>query len=666
MNGGATRSSPAIEEPNLLLGYLFRRRIMTCRAFQFSLVIVVAGVAIVLPAVGGRAAAADPAVPDGIVFVPKSPQERAAFNSAADEKERVADAEENESRSTILPTLLHPFESPVTHSEIEITIAAIPMRDGVKLRGSVYRPKQDGRYPVILQAGPYDMEKNLDEMPALFRNLARRGYAVVAVDSRGRYGSEGVFRPFADEIDNAFDAVVWASNQPWSTGKVGLTGISYLGWTSYCAGIAGPPGLVAIMPSAINYGLENPHGVPYLGSMAGWLIWAGRPGTSATAVTRRIDWLHLPLDRIDDEAGLPSPGFDAMVTENHLQVPGALTPVEIEKRLAKITVPTYVVAGWYDELNEGMLANYVRQAKHSKDLRLVVGPWHHNINTAYRGPEKIGIVSASTPHLDRYYHEMERFFGRYLKGDGTAWDPPRRVLIYVMGSNEWRYEDEWPLTRAVKTPVYLTSQGEARTAAGNGTLVWAAPPGEESADHYDYDPLDPVRSVQGLGVWHLLSSMTDRSDVENRDDVLVYTSTVLREDVEVTGVIEATLHASSTAPDTDFVVNLIDVYPDGHTQYLCNGIVRASYREGTGQRKLIEPDTIYEYTFKLRPISNCFQKGHRIRIEVTSSDMDRYARNQNVADAPGTTADVAVARQTIHHGGQYPSRLDLPVIPRRE
>jgi putative CocE/NonD family hydrolase len=157
--------------------------------------------------------------------------------------------------------------------------------------------------------------------------------------------------------------------------------------------------------------------------------------------------------------------------------------------------------------------------------------------------------------------------------------------------------------------------------------------------------------------------MTDRADIESREDVLVYTSEVLKEEVEVTGVIEATLYAASSARDTDFVVNLVDVHPDGHTQYLCNGIVRASYREGTDQRKLIEPDTIYEYTFKLRPISNCFQKDHRIRIEVTSSDMDRYARNQNVADPPGTTANVAVASQAIHHGGRYPSRLDVPVIP---
>ena len=600
------------------------------------------------------------------VFVPKSPQERAAFNAAADQEEAKASALEKETRTTVLPTLVHPFESPVTHPDIEIVPVRVPMRDGVTLRGSVYRPKAEGRYPVIIESGPYDMEKNLDEMPAIFRNLARRGYAVLAIDSRGRYGSEGTFRPLIDEVDNMYDGVVWAAKQPWSNGKVGLTGISYLGWTSYAAGIANPPGLVAIMPTVINYGLENTHGVPYFGSMAAWLLWAGLPGTSATGGTQRIDWMHLPLNRIDDEAKLSSTAFDAMVMEKPLEVPGALSPAQIEEQLAKIKVPTYVVAGWYDELNEGMLDNYVRQAKSSKDLRLVVGPWHHQLNTSYRGPNMIGIVPAAKPHLNAYYHEMERFFGRYLKGDTTSWNPPGRVLIYVMGANEWRYENEWPLKRAVTMPIYLGSQGKAQTASGDGVLNWTSSPNRQPADHYTYNPLNPVRTAKGFGVWHVLSDMTDRAEVEKRNDVLVYTSPVLKEPLEVTGVIKASLYASSSAPDTDFVVNLIDVYPNGHTQYLTNGIVRASYRDGTMQRKLIEPGKIYEYTFKLRPISNSFQKGHRIRIEVTSSDMDRYARNQNVADAPGTTAKVAIAKQAIYHGGAYPSRLELPVIPRKK
>jgi hypothetical protein len=638
---------------------------MTSRLFACALAITFAGSISVSQGFAQQHNKASESSVSNPVFVPKSPQERAAFNAAADQEEAKANAMERESRTTVLPTLVHPFESPVTHPDIEIVPVRVPMRDGITLRGSVYRPKAEGRYPVIIESGLYDMEKNLDEMPALFRNLARRGYVVLAIDSRGRYGSAGTFRALIDEVDNSYDAVVWAAKQPWSTGKVGLTGISYLGWTSYAAGIANPPGLVAIMPSAINYGLENAHGVPYLGSMAGWLIWAGRPGTSATAVTRRIDWMHMPLNRIDDEAELPTAAFDAMVMEKPLAVPGALTPAQIDEQLAKIKVPTYIVAGWYDELNEGMLENYVRQSRTSKDLRLVVGPWHHNVNTAYRGPGMIGVVPAAKPHLNAYYHEMERFFGRYLKGT-TSWNPPGRVLLYVMGANEWRYENEWPLQRAVTTPIYLSSQGRAQTASGDGVLNWTLPANTQLADHYTYNPLNPVRTAQGLDVWHLLSGMTDRAEVEKRNDVLVYTSPVLKEPVEVTGVVKATLYASSSAPDTDFVVNLIDVHPNGHTQYLTNGIVRASYREGTKQRKLIEPGKIYEYTFKLRPISNAFQKGHRIRIEVTSSDMDRYARNQNVADAPGTTANVAIAQQAIYHGAAYPSRLELPVIPQKK
>jgi putative CocE/NonD family hydrolase len=215
------------------------------------------------------------------------------------------------------------------------------------------------------------------------------------------------------------------------------------------------------------------------------------------------------------------------------------------------------------------------------------------------------------------------------------------------------------------TPLYLSSGGQANTDQGDGVLSWQPPTEPQPADHYSYNPLDPVRSVEGLGVWNLFTDgqLGDRRAIESRDDVLVYSTAPLEADLEVTGTIEVVLHAASSAPDTDFVVNLIDVYPDGHTQYLCNGVIRVSYRDGLEQRKLIEPGRIIAYRFALRPTSNCFLAGHRIRIEVTSSDMDRYARNQNVADAPGTTAHVAIADQTIHHGGVPLSRLELPVIP---
>jgi putative CocE/NonD family hydrolase len=261
---------------------------------------------------------------------------------------------------------------------------------------------------------------------------------------------------------------------------------------------------------------------------------------------------------------------------------------------------------------------------------------------------------------------MERFFGHYLKaGATTPLEAPGRVLMHVLGSNQWRYEHEWPLSRAVMTPIYLSSGGKANTDQGDGLLTWEPPTNQQQPDHYSYNPLDPVRSVEGVGVWNLFTvgQLSDRSKIECRPDVLVYSTPLLEQDIEVTGTIQAVLYAASSAPDTDFVINLIDVGPDGHTQYITNGIIRVTYRDGLEERKQIEPGKVYEYRFALRPTCICFQKGHRIRVEVTSSDMDRYARNQNVADAPGTTANVAVADQTIHHSGTWLSRLELPLIP---
>jgi putative CocE/NonD family hydrolase len=326
-------------------------------------------------------------------------------------------------------------------------------------------------------------------------------------------------------------------------------------------------------------------------------------------------------------------------------------------------VPSQIICAWYDEFLTENLLNYERQAQAGGDLRLVIGPWHHNLED--QTEPRLGKVAIPEPPVNRYYGEMERFFGHYLKnGATTPLQAPGRVLLYVLGSNQWRYEQEWPLSRAVTTPLYLSSGGNANTDQGDGLLSWE-PPAEQAADHYSYNPLEPIRSVEGVTIWNLLTDgqFGDRAAIEVRQDVLVYSTPVLEHDIEVTGTIEAVLHAASSAPDTDFIINLIDVYPDGHTQWLCNGIIRVTYRDGLEERKLIEPSRIYEYRFALRPICNCFQKGHRIRIEVTSSDMDRYARNQNVADAPGTTANVAIAEQTIHHGGAMLSRLELPVIP---
>jgi predicted acyl esterase len=595
-----------------------------------------------------------------IQFTPKTAAERQAFLQQADAEKAEADRDEQRLRREWLPSLSYPFLEPISHPELVVERVMVPMRDGVALRTHIYRPVAEGRYPVLLLRGPYDMNATLDKAPTLLRELARRGYIGVAQDVRGRFGSEGEFTALVNEHEDTFDAVDWCAAQSWCNGRVGMAGISYLGYTSYCAAITKPRALVAVMPSCIKYGNEHLSNVPGLGSSCAWFQWAGQP-TPTLQNFRRLDWLHLPLNQIGAEAGLDHPNATMQLEERGF--PGSLSAQEINRRLQSIEVPSQIVCAWYDEFLTESLLNYERQAQAGGDVRLVVGPWHHNLED--QTEPRLGKVPLPEPPVNRYYAEMERFFGHYLKhGETTPLEAPGRVLLYVLGSNQWRYEQEWPLSRAVTTPLYLSSGGKANTEHGDGLLSWE-PPALQASDHYSYNPLEPIRSVEGVSIWNLFTDgqLGDRSAIECRDDVLVYSTPVLEHDIEVTGTTVAVLHAASTAPDTDFIINLIDVYPDGHTQYICNGVMRVTYRDGLSERKLIEPGRIYEYRFALRPTCTCFQKGHRIRIEVTSSDMDRYARNQNVADAPGTTANVAIAEQTIHHGGAMLSRLELPVIP---
>jgi predicted acyl esterase len=595
-----------------------------------------------------------------IHFTPKSAAERQAFLQQADAEKAEADRDEQRLRREWLPSLSYPFLEAITHPELVVERVMVPMRDGVALRTHIYRPVAEGRYPVLLLRGPYDMNATLDKAPTLLRELARRGYVGVAQDVRGRFGSEGEFTALVNEHDDTFDAVEWCAAQNWCNGRVGMAGISYLGFTSYCAAITKPRGLVAVMPSCIKYGNEHLSNVPGLGSSCAWFQWAGQP-TPSLQNFRRLDWLHLPLNQIGAEAGLDHPNATMQLEERGF--PGSLSTGEISRRLQSIEVPSQIVCAWYDEFLSESLLNYERQAQAGGDVRLVVGPWHHNLED--QTESRLGKVPIPEPPANRYYAELERFLGHYLKhGATTPLEAPGRVLLYVLGSNQWRYEQEWPLSRAATTLLYLSSGGKANTEHGDGLLSWE-PPAQHASDRYSYNPLDPVRSVEGVSIWNLFTDgqLGDRSAIESRDDVLVYSTPVLEHDIEVTGTTVAVLHAASTAPDTDFIINLIDVYPEGHTQYICNGVMRVTYRDGLSERKLIEPGRIYEYRFALRPTCTCFQKGHRIRIEVTSSDMDRYARNQNVADAPGTTANVAIAEQTIHHGGAMLSRLELPVIP---
>jgi putative CocE/NonD family hydrolase len=411
----------------------------------------------------------------------------------------------------------------------------------------------------------------------------------------------------------------------------------------------------------IGYGFNlRKTGIPPL-QMAAWFIWAGLGRECKNPL--RVDYAHLPLREIDDKSGYPSPQFEAIMTlDLDTMVRGEIPDELRDRRLAQIKTPTYTVGGWYDVVLTDTLDTWIRLKKTQPDLKLMIGPWHHNLCDMEQA--RIGKVPTDDVEVKRYYEQMEMFFAHHLKGEEnevSRADAP--VKLYVMGKNVWRNEYEWPLERTEYRSLYLHSSGNAGTDLEDGVLDWTPPQGEQAADKYAYDPLNPVSWWAGFDLWTFLDDMSGREDVEDRDDVLVYTTPALEEDLEVTGEIAATVYAASDAEDTDFVVTLVDVHPDGHAQYLSSGIIRARYRNGVERPELIEPGKVYKYEIRMNPTSNVFLKAHRIRIEVTSSDFDRYARNQNIAAASGQTAEVRVAHQTILHSGDHLSHVVLPVIP---
>lgn len=581
------------------------------------------------------------------------------FIAKADTEWALIEEDEQRIRDEVLPFKEIAFQSPITHPQILVEQdVPIRMRDGVTLRADIFRPQSPGKYPVVLMRTPYDKQSSLDFSPAVMRNLAKRGYVAVIQDVRGKYASEGEFVPRHNEVNDGHDTVEWAANQEWCNGKVGMWGISYEGFTSLAAALSNAPHLSCVYPAMIGLKLFSfKNGVFGLQGRSAWLLWTqGRFNKNPL----RIDFNHLPLHEIDDKAGYPSELFDALVTMDMERLRAAEIPFELSD-LAGIKSRPYMVAGWYDELLKETLDNWPHLQKANPDAQLMIGPWHHNLMSMEE--PTIGVLPTAEAEIRHYLEEMEQFFAVHLKGEPEPKaDGP--IKLFVMGENQWRFEQEWPLARARYTKFYLHSSGAAHRDLQNGLLKTSPPSEKEGQDQFIYDPQNPVAWPPSSDVWEYLHQMGSCREVEQREDVLVYSSEILAEDVEVTGSITVNLYAATDAEDTDFVVSLIDVHPDGHSQYLTSGIIRGRFKDSLENPRLLEPNRVYKFAFELVPTSNLFKKGHRIRMAISSSDFSRYPRNQNTAEPIGRTSNVKVAQQTIFHSDQYPSHVILPVIPR--
>jgi putative CocE/NonD family hydrolase len=565
----------------------------------------------------------------------------------------------------------------------------IPMRDGCVLKGDLFRPDSAEKLPVLLNRTPYDKKFPLISSLTLDAiRAANRGYNVVFVDCRGRFASEGVFTCFVDEGRDGYDTIEHVARQPWANGKVGTFGASYMGATQWLAAATRPPSLKAMVPSitASDYhdgwtyqggafslffnvswtmtslGLarlmreraSNPKAAEELGVVMG----------SIDTMRERMD--HLPLKEFPMfRAGAPY-FFDWL---DHPYYDDYWRALSIEERHAEIDVPTLNIGGWYDIFQGGTIRNYLGMRGRapgaaSRSAALMMGPWHHTLPmSSLVGAVDMGFRS-SPISVDLDGLQLD-WFDHWLKGksNDVAGAPP--VRIYVMGRNEWRDEKEWPLPGTEWRRYYLHSRGRANSAYGDGALATDAP-GSEPSDSFLYNPLNPV-PTNGGGLCCYPNSVPggafDQSMVEHRSDVLVYSTEPLAEDVEVTGPIKLTLYASSSAPDTDFTAKLVDVGPCGFARNLTDGIIRARVRESQSAPRLMDPGKVYEFTIDMWSTSNLFKAGHRIRLEVSSSNFPRFDRNPNTGHDLFADAETQPALQTIRHDRNYASHLTLPVIP---
>ena len=534
----------------------------------------------------------------------------------------------------------------------------VPMRDETRLATDLYFPGGEGPWPAIVTRTPYN--KTSPALSAITSAWNAKGYAFVTQDARGRGDSEGEFTPYENEGRDGHDTIEWIAQQDWCDGNVALFGGSYGARSGWFTALEQPEHLVAmvILVSPSDPFVEWP-----TSDMTPMMVsWHRLVSGRVLQNVQGIDWTevyeHLPLIELDVKAGFDSPSWKDSLS--HPTLDDHLKARRYQTRFEELDIPVLHVSGWYDDEQIGTPLNFVgmstkARSQSARDAqRLLMGPWGHGVNAG----QKLGEVDfGPTATIDLWGYAARWLDARLGRGD----DDVPRVRIFVMGSNEWRDEAEWPPARTRYTDFFLHSGGAANSRFGDGRLSTAASDGDEPSDAYTYDPARPVPFITDL-TSSQLGGPDDYSAIAQRGDVLCYTSAPLEFDTEVTGPIKLVLFASSSAVDTDFTGMLIDVHPTGFWQRLCDGVVRARFREGFEQEVLMEPGTVYEFEIDLWNTSQVFKAGHRIGLLIASSAFPKYDRNLNTGEPIATATRMVQAENSVFHDASHPSRLVLPLI----
>ncbi len=587
----------------------------------------------------------------------------------------------------------------------------MPMRDGIRLATDIYRPKTTEKVPIIFSRTPYnfnswgDGEQRTRTAQRAYEAV-KRGYAFVVQNERGRYFSEGEWDILGTPLTDGYDAFSWMKDQDWSNGKIGTLGCSSTAEWQMAVAALDHPSHAAMVPQSYGAGVGRigeffEQGNWYRGGVEqllffSWLygvehdkfkprIPKGATQEDLIRISRfydlapenpRVDMSealkHLPIKDILQNINGKREVFDKMVVrkpndENWFK--GGLYHDDMD-----FGVPSFWFASWYDVSISPNLALYNHVRKNAKDPEvrdnqyLVIAPVLHCSYTRAKENTIVGERSVGDARLN-YDEQIYSWFDFWLKGEQNDFkENTPRVQYYTMGSNEWQASDTWPPSNAKMETYFLQSGGEANSLFGDGKLISKKPGGQDNADAFTYDPMNPVTSYGGNVCCTgnaVKGGSFDQQVMETRNDILVYTTDPLKEGLEISGFIETTLYVSSDAKDTDFTVKLIDVYPDGSAYNLDETIQRVRYREGYDKEVFMEKDKVYNVDLTPMSTSNHFKKGHRIRIEISSSNFPRFARNLNTGGNNFDEKEGVAAHNKVHHSNEYPSQIRIPIVKKR-